>query len=152
MWPIRLGIITVWGIFPWLTGWKWVLDEAAIEQILQTDNLPKSVVAYRTLQPVIGKTSLVSIGGEHWKKLRKMFNPAFAPSHLETMIPAIVQESEVFCEKLNEVAESGKVVRMNELTTVCLLDIFSDDSIWRLTSSQGKFGLLISNSKGHFQY
>ena len=58
-----------------------------------------------------------------------MFNPAFAPSHLETMIPVIVQESEVFVEKLNEIAESGEVVRMNELTTVCLLDIFSNDSI-----------------------
>lgn len=67
---------------------------------------------------MIGKTSLVAIGGEHWKRLRKMFNPAFAPSHLETMVPAILEESEIFIEKLNEVADTGKVVRMNELTTV----------------------------------
>jgi cytochrome P450 len=70
------------------------------------------------LKSVIGKTSLVAIGGEHWKRLRKMFNPAFAPSHLETMVPAILEESEIFIEKLNEVADTGKVVRMNELTTV----------------------------------
>lgn len=70
------------------------------------------------LKSVIGTTSLVVIAGEHWKKLRKMFNPAFAPSHLETMVPAIVQESEVFVEKLNAIADTGKVVKMNDLTTV----------------------------------
>ena len=73
------------------------------------------------LKPVIGATSLVAIEGEHWKKLRKMFNPAFAPSHLETMIPAIVQESEVFVEKLNKVADTGEIVKMNDLTTVLVL-------------------------------
>jgi len=83
------------------------------------------------LKSVIGKTSLVGIGGEHWKRLRKMFNPAFAPSHLETMVPAIVQESEVFIEKLNEIADTGKVVRMNVLTTVnalctVLIVVFDD--------------------------
>ena len=61
---------------------------------------------------------MVSLEGAHWKRLRKMFNPAFAPSHLETMIPAIVEESVVFIEKLREVAGSGKVIRMNEYTTV----------------------------------
>jgi cytochrome P450 len=94
------------------------LDDVADEQILQTDNLPKSKPAYLALKSVIGPTSLVAIGGDHWKKLRKMFNPAFAPSHLETMIPCIVEESQVFVEKLNEVANTGKVVEMNNLTTV----------------------------------
>ena len=60
----------------------------------------------------------MAIGGDHWKKLRKMFNPAFTPSHLETMVPAIVQESEVFVEKLNKVADSGEIIKMNDFTTV----------------------------------
>jgi hypothetical protein len=47
-----------------------------------------------------------------------MFNPAFAPSHIETLIPAIVQESQVFVEKLNEVADTGDVIKMNQFTTV----------------------------------
>jgi cytochrome P450 len=95
-----------------------MVDERADEAILVTDNLPKSKPAYMALKTVIGKTSLVAIEGDHWKRLRKMFNPAFAPSHLETMIPYIVEESNVFVEKLNQVAQSGETVRMNELTTV----------------------------------
>ena len=49
-----------------------------------------------------------------------MFNPAFAPSHLETMIPYIVEESQVFVEKLIQVANAEEVVKMNNLTTVNL--------------------------------
>ena len=57
-----------------------------------------------------------------------MFNPAFAPSHLETMIPAIVEESEVFIQKLNQVADTGNTVRMNEMTTVILTLTDADSS------------------------
>jgi hypothetical protein len=47
-----------------------------------------------------------------------MFNPAFSPSHIETFIPVIVDESLVFIEKLNQVADKGVIVKMNTLTTV----------------------------------
>jgi len=63
---------------------------------------------------------MVAIEGDHWKRVRKMFNPAFAPSHLETMIPYIVEESQVFVEKLIQVANAEEVVKMNNLTTVNL--------------------------------
>ena len=95
-----------------------IADDIANEKMLQTDNLPKARTAYLVLKSVIGVNSLVIIEGQEWKRLRKMFNPAFAPSHLEKMIPAIVEESEVFVEKLRGIADSGKVVRMNEMTTV----------------------------------
>jgi cytochrome P450 len=95
-----------------------MLDDVAVETILQTDNLPKSKPAYGPIKPVIGATSLVTIAGDHWKKLRKMFNPAFAPSHVETMVPYIVEESLVFIQKLKDVANTEKIVKMNDLTTV----------------------------------
>jgi cytochrome P450 len=98
-------------------------DDVAAEQVLQIDNLPKSKTAYLAFKGVIGVNSMVSVGGERWKRLRKMFNPAFAPSHLETLIPGIVEESEVFIDRLKEVADTGEVVRMNEMTTVLCLKL-----------------------------
>jgi cytochrome P450 len=95
-----------------------VVDDAAVEQILQTDNLPRCKSAYMALKAVFGMTSLVLLEGAHWKKMRKMFNPAFAPSHLETLIAPIVEESEIFVEKLNQIADTGKIVKMNSMTTV----------------------------------
>lgn len=50
-----------------------------------------------------------------------MFNPAFAPSHLDTLVPAIVEESVVFVDKLKGVADTGHVVKMNDMTTVLRL-------------------------------
>jgi len=90
----------------------------ADEQILVTDNIPKSQPAYMALKTVIGKSSLVAIGGEFWKKLRKVFNPAFAPSHLDSQVPAILEESMIFIDRLKEVAASGKTVPMAQLTMV----------------------------------
>ena len=75
---------------------------------------------------------MVAISGDHWRRVRKMFNPAFAQSHLDTLIPAIVEESVVFVEKLREVADTGNIVRMNDMTTVLLPPFImnpADDSI-----------------------
>jgi hypothetical protein len=70
------------------------------------------------LKAVIGENSMVAISGDHWRRVRKMFNPAFAPSHLDTLVPAIVEESVVFVERLKDVADTGNIVRMNNMTTV----------------------------------
>jgi len=34
------------------------------------------------------------------------------------MIPVIVEESEVFVEKLNQAVESGEIIKINQLTAV----------------------------------
>lgn len=127
-WPIQPSLIATYGIpqlpsahnfpqiFPYLLYLP--LDDVANEHILQIDNIPKSGPAYLSLKRVIGKTSMVAISGDHWKRVRKMFNPAFAPSHLDTLIPAIVEESMVFVDKLTSVAGNREVVKMNEMTTV----------------------------------
>src|ERR1700761_4435977 len=42
----------------------------------------------KALLPVIGPTSIIRAEGEVWKRLRKRFNPGFAPAHLVTLLPA----------------------------------------------------------------
>jgi cytochrome P450 len=89
------------------------VDDVADEQILCTDNLPKASSAYTSLHPVIGSLSIITLEGEQWKRMRKLFNPAFASSYIETMIPAIIEESQVFVGKLESVVGTEKVVRTN---------------------------------------
>jgi hypothetical protein len=64
--------------------------------------------------PILGKTSLVTVTGDYWRKVRKMFNPAFSVSHLETLIPGIIEESMVFVNILEEGAKSGKTLLLGE--------------------------------------
>lgn len=47
-----------------------------------------------------------------------MFNPAFSQSHLETLVPGIVEETLVFVGLLNDAAKSGEVLLMLDALTV----------------------------------
>jgi cytochrome P450 len=94
---------------------------------LTIDNLPKAVEAYVKLKPVIGTESMITLEGEHWQKLRKMFNPAFSQGHLEKLVPGIVDETLIFVDILNEAAKSdnNEVLMLDALTVppnLCLVD------------------------------
>ena len=70
------------------------------------------------LKPVLGPQSMITLEGEHWHRLRKMFNPAFSQGHLETLVPDIVEETLVFVEIMNNAAKSGENVLMLDALTV----------------------------------
>lgn len=96
-----------------------IVDDVVAEKMLHADNIPKHLHTYAFLDPIIGKTSLVTVSGDYWKKVRKMFNPAFATSHLETLVPGIIEEVMVFVDKLDNAATSGKVLELGSLLPVC---------------------------------
>lgn len=81
------------------------------EKILHKDNLPKHLQTYDFMRPILGKTSLVTVYGEYWRKVRRMFSPAFAVSHLETLIPGVIEESMVFVKILENAAKEGEVLK-----------------------------------------
>lgn len=56
--------------------------------------------------------SILTMEGEEWYRVRKMFNPAFSQTHLETLVPQMSQEMLVFVAKLERAAESGSTVMM----------------------------------------
>ena len=52
--------------------------------------------------------------GEEWKQFRKMFNPGFAPSHILTMLPAILSKVPRFIEQLEKHARTGDVFSLSK--------------------------------------
>lgn len=91
-----------------------MVDDLVAEKILHTDNLPKHLFTYDFMLPILGKTSLVTVYGDYWRKVRKMFNPAFSVSHLETLIPGIIEESMVFINILEGAAKSGETLLLGD--------------------------------------
>jgi cytochrome P450 len=75
--------------------------------------------------PLIGKTSLLTAKGDYWRKVRKMFSPAFATSNLETLIPGIVEEAVVFLDVLDESAKKDKVLRLGECLPALTMDVIA---------------------------
>ncbi|KAE9978939.1 hypothetical protein EG327_007200 [Venturia inaequalis] len=75
------------------------------------------------LEPLMGPTSIMMAEGEDWKPIRKRFNPGFAPTHLVTLLPAILAQTERFTNRLDALAKSGEEFQLGELCTYLTFDI-----------------------------
>jgi cytochrome P450 len=104
-----------------------VNSHQVMEQIAKPSKLFKySVLKSPTVKwliPIIGPTSIILKEGEMWKHIRKRFNPGFAPTHLVTLLPAILSKTERFTSKLDALAKGGEVFELGELCTSLTFDI-----------------------------
>jgi cytochrome P450 len=102
------------------------------EQVVRaTKSQPYSVDKSPTVQgefgALVGKHAMLTQNnGEMWKALRKQFNPGFAPQHLITLLPIIVDKTNIFMEKLDAAAKSGVVTEMEKLCVNCTFDIIGE--------------------------
>ncbi|KZM23153.1 heme binding [Ascochyta rabiei] len=102
------------------------------EQVVRaTRSRPYSVTKSPTVQgefgALVGKRSMLTQhDGESWKALRKQFNPGFAPQHLVTLLPVIINKTSLFIEKLDAAATSGAVTEMERLCVNCTFDIIGE--------------------------
>ncbi|KAL3485872.1 cytochrome P450 monooxygenase [Aspergillus germanicus] len=72
---------------------------------------------------VIGRDSFLMNNGEPWRDTRKMFNTAFAPNHLMTFIPAIMEKIDTFLGVLDGHARSGDEFELGERCTLLTFDV-----------------------------
>ena len=56
-------------------GVRLIVDDAIADKMLRMDNIPKHLHTYAFLKPIIGKMSIVTVSGDYWKKVRRMFLP-----------------------------------------------------------------------------
>ncbi|KAE8351569.1 cytochrome P450 [Aspergillus coremiiformis] len=85
-------------------------------------SMAKSPTA-RDLEPLLGFHSIITSEGEEWKALRKRFNPGFAPQHLLTLLPCILEKAQYFLRKLDKYAQSGEEFALEELCIDLTFDI-----------------------------
>ncbi|KAI8954549.1 cytochrome P450 [Xylaria longipes] len=65
---------------------------------------PKSSLKY--LEHLTGPTSILASHGDEWKMLRKRFSPGFAPQHLGTLLPCILDKTLPFISHLDHFART----------------------------------------------
>lgn len=73
-------------------------------QVTQTVSFPKHETLSRDFGPALGRRGMVGQEGANWKELRTMFNPGFSQANLLSMVPMIVDETEVFASRLSKIA------------------------------------------------
>ncbi|KAJ5358343.1 uncharacterized protein N7496_010756 [Penicillium cataractarum] len=86
------------------------------------NSLPKAPLE-DVIGHVTGRDSFLMANGEHWKDIRKSFNPAFAPNHVATFTPQIVEKVRLFLRGLDAHAESGADFSLGERCTLLTLDV-----------------------------
>ncbi|KAI1455298.1 cytochrome P450 [Annulohypoxylon moriforme] len=84
-------------------------------------SLPKTDLSY--LLHLTGPTSILLSHGEPWKALRKRYNPAFAPQHLMTLLPCVLEKTSSFIQNLDMLARSGEEFSLVTLAINLTFDI-----------------------------
>ncbi|WQF82416.1 Putative cytochrome P450 [Colletotrichum destructivum] len=85
-------------------------------------SLPKSDTMLH-LFPLLGERSIVMSYGPEWKDMRKHFNPGFAPQHLISLMPVILDKTQAFLAKLDGLVHTGEVFELEPLCTNLTFDI-----------------------------
>ncbi|QDS73378.1 hypothetical protein FKW77_007316 [Venturia effusa] len=99
-----------------------VMEQISSKHQLFKYSVPKSPTV-KWLEPLIGPTSIIMANGEDWRPIRKRFNPGFAPTHLVTLLPAILAQTEKFTNRLDALAKSNEEFQLGELCTSLTFDI-----------------------------
>jgi cytochrome P450 len=97
--------------------------EIASTYLTTGQSLPKSHLTTGFLAKLLGRDNMVGLEGQRWKFFRSIFNPGFSASHLNTLVPYIVDATLVFLDILHEKAETNELVKFNTLTTRFTMDI-----------------------------
>lgn len=110
----------------WPVGPRWLFiadPELASQYVTTTQSLPKSPLVKDYLDIFLGKSNMVALEGDDWKRIRSMFNPGFAANHLMTLVPYIVDSTMVFIDVLDKKAKNKELFEMEEYATRLTIDI-----------------------------
>ncbi|GIC86206.1 cytochrome P450 [Aspergillus udagawae] len=104
-----------------------VCSHEIAEQVARgSKQFPYGMPKTQTLQAykyLMGPHSILTSEGEEWKSLRKRFNPGFAPQHLLTLLPCILEKTVPFFETLDRYAQSGEEFSLAGTCTNLTFDI-----------------------------
>ncbi|KAH8778644.1 cytochrome P450 [Diaporthe sp. PMI_573] len=81
-------------------------------QFTQDNSRPKHTQMREEFHILSGCNDLVNQEGQVWKMWRSIFNPGFSVKNLMSLVPAFLEEIQVFRDWLNEIADSGQVVQL----------------------------------------
>ncbi|KAF3041450.1 hypothetical protein E8E11_002253 [Didymella keratinophila] len=105
-----------------------VTSHEIAEQLTRTTKShPYSIRKSPTIQgeygALVGKKSILTEEGESWKALRKLFNAGFAPQHIVTLLPVLIDKTAIFIEKMDTIARSGEITELDSYCVNLTFDI-----------------------------
>jgi cytochrome P450 len=109
--------------WPFATPILIVLKPDMMYQLTQENQIPKDKGVRKFLEPLTGKSDLVTLEDDAWKYWRAIFNPGFSSSHVSSLVPGMIEEIRVFKEILAKNAEEGGMMFLEEASLNLTIDI-----------------------------
>ena len=119
MWPVAAPMICV-------------LHPDIMAQITQDPSLPKHVQMPFEFGPLTHAKDLVTSNGQIWKTWRKIFSPGFSAQNVQTYIPAMLEEYNVFRSKLGVHAANGEIINLDKTLMAVTVDIIGHAVLYEL--------------------
>jgi cytochrome P450 len=79
--------------------------------------------------PLTGGISIFDAPAEKWKSLRALFVRGFSANHLLSLIPQMVEETEVYCDTLRQHARKGDMFSLDQTTLRFMLDVIGRNAL-----------------------
>ena len=135
-----------------------IADPVLAEEISQPNatfkySLPKSDTMM-AMHRLVGLESLIIAEGEEWQTLRRRFNKGFSPQHLHTLDSLIISKTQVFVDRLKQLAELQEPFLLKDyaqdLTTDIITTVAIEKDYHAQTSpdgvgSKGALGMLTAS-------
>ncbi|KAI3393506.1 hypothetical protein diail_4183, partial [Diaporthe ilicicola] len=104
-----------------------ICDHEIAEQITKpsprwSSSTPKSPTL-GDIWHLTGKHSILTSEGDHWKAQRRQLNPGFAPQHLLSVLPIILDKTRFFLNHLDRYSRTDEEFCLDELCVTLTFDI-----------------------------
>lgn len=99
-------------IWPFSHPMMAVFHPDIMAQFTQDNSRPKHSQMREEFHILSGCNDLVNQEGQVWKMWRSIFNPGFSVKNLMSLVPAFLEEIQVFRDWLGDVAEGDQVVQL----------------------------------------
>ncbi|ROW06390.1 hypothetical protein VMCG_04288 [Cytospora schulzeri] len=124
----------------WPFSWPMlaVFHPDIMAQFTQDTPLPKHPLLHHEFMPFNGCNDLVCQNGQTWKTWRSVFNPGFSAKNLMALIPAFLEEIQIFRDWLEVIAKEGNVVQLEPKAMRTTADIIGRAAVGeRLSCHKG---------------
>jgi cytochrome P450 len=112
-------LMDYWPVYPPLLV---VYSPEVCVQACSKYNLPKTEQLGKSLLPITGGPSMISMNGEEWKTWRNLFNPGFSAASMAGNVPHIVDSVLIFSDLLRTKDGNG-MFSLDDMTTRLTMDI-----------------------------
>jgi len=79
---------------------------------------------------ITGGISIFDAPADKWKPLRALFNRGFSATHLMTIVPTMVEETQMYCETLREHARKRDLFYLDPTNLRFMLDIIGQIGLY----------------------